>query len=147
MTITELLRSEHAAFNAILKEIEAVLPNAATLGELRMLVCIMAGFLQRHGHKEEELLYPALDHMQAQRGHMKEMTQEHGELDQQIRQVAKNRDLSTARQQFSQLIQAVRQHFEHEEHHLFPLAEEVLPAEHLVALGSAAGQTSGPLRY
>jgi len=93
MTITELLRTEHAAFNAILDEIETALPNAATLGELRILVNLIAGFLQQHGHKEEEILCPALDQMQGQRGQMKELTQEHGELDQQIRQVAKNRDL------------------------------------------------------
>ncbi len=139
MTITELLRIEHAAFNTILQEIEAVLPSTATLGELRLLVRVMAGFLQEHGGKEEAVLYPALDHMQAQRGQLKEMTQEHGELDQQIRQVAKNRDLKTARQQLGQLIQAVREHFEHEERCLFPLAEEVLEAENLVALADASG--------
>jgi hypothetical protein len=38
MTITELLRTEHAAFDAILDEIETALPNIATLGELRILV-------------------------------------------------------------------------------------------------------------
>jgi len=142
MTITELLRAEHAAFNVILTEIEAVLPSAATLGELRILVNIMAGFLQQHGSKEEELLYPALDQMQAQRGQLKEMTQEHGELDRQIRQVARNRDLNKARQQLGQLIQAVRRHFEHEERRLFPLAEDVLQVETLVALSSAAEQTA-----
>jgi hemerythrin-like domain-containing protein len=142
MTITELLRTEHAAFNAILNEIEAVLPSVATLGELRILVCVMAGFLQQHGRKEEELLYPALDQMQAQRGRLDEMTREHGELDEQIRQAANNRNLGKARQQLGRLIQAVREHFEHEERHLFPLAEEVLQAENLVALGSAAQQTA-----
>jgi hemerythrin-like domain-containing protein len=143
MTITELLRAEHAAFNVILQEIETVLPSVATLGELRIIVCIMAGFLQHHGNKEEELLYPALDQMQAQRGQLEEMTQEHGELDQQIRQVAKSKDLSKARQQLGHLIQAVREHFEHEERHLFPLAEDMLQPENLVALGSAAEQTAG----
>jgi hemerythrin-like domain-containing protein len=142
MTITELLRTEHAAFNAILDEIETALPSAATLGELRILVNLIAGFLQQHGHKEEEILCPALDQMQGQRGQMEELTQEHGELDQQIRQVAKNRDLKNARQQLGQLIQAVRQHFDHEERQLFPLAEEVLLAENLAALGSAAEETA-----
>lgn len=136
-----MLRTEHAAFNAILDEIETALPKAATLGELRLLVNLIAGFLQRHGQKEEEILYPALDHIQGQRGQMEELTQEHGELDQQIRQVAKNRDLSKARQQLGKLIQAVRQHFDHEERHLFPLAEEVLLAENLAALGIAAEET------
>ena len=136
--------TQWSAFNIILKEIEAVLPGVATLGELRILVWVMAGFLQQHGDKEEELLYPAVDQMQAQRGQMelKAMTQEHGELDQQIRQVAKSGDLNQARQQISQLIQAVRQHFDHEESDLFPLAEEVLQAESLVALGRVAGQTA-----
>ena len=137
MTITELLRTEHAAFNVILTEIEAILPTAATLGEIRLLVCVMAAFLHQHGRKEEELLYPALDHIQAHRGQLEEMTQDHGELDQQIRQVANNRNLGRARQQLGQLIQAVREHFEHEERHLFPLAEELLPTENLTALGSA----------
>ena len=142
MKITELLRTEHAAFNTILNEIEIALPGVATLGELRVLVSVMAGFLQQHGHKEEELLYPALDQMQAQRGRLEEMTREHGELDEQIRQAANNRNLGKARQQLGRLIQAVREHFEHEERHLFPLAEEVLQAENLVALGSAAQQTA-----
>jgi hemerythrin-like domain-containing protein len=70
------------------------------------------------------------------------MTREHGELDEQIRQAANNRNLGKARQQLGRLIQAVREHFEHEERHLFPLAEEVLQAENLVALGSAAQQTA-----
>jgi len=142
MTITELLRTEHTAFNAILNEIEAILPSVATLGELRVLVRVMAGFLQQHGRKEEELLYPALDQMQAQRGQLDQMTQEHGELDQQIRQVAGNRNLGKGREQLGQLIQAVRRHFEHEERHLFPLAEEMLQPEILVALGSAAERTA-----
>ncbi|MGD1084166.1 MAG: hemerythrin domain-containing protein [Verrucomicrobiota bacterium] len=142
MTITELLRSEHDAFDVILKEIEAVLPGAATLGELRILARVMAGFLEQHGRKEEELLFPAVDQMQAQRGSLEEMAQEHEELDQQIREVAKSRELRKARQQLGQLIRAVRQHFEHEERHLFPLAEEVLQAENLAALSGAAGQTA-----
>ena len=142
MTITELLRAEHTAFNVILHEIETVLPSVATLGELRVIVCVMAGFLQQHGNKEEELLFPAVDQMQAQRGQLEEMTQQHGELDQQIRQVAKSKDLNKARQQLGHLIQAVRQHFEHEERHLFPLAEDMLRPENLVALGSAAEQTA-----
>jgi len=137
MTITELLRTEHAAFNSILQEIEGVLPSGATLGEIRILVRVIAGFLQQHGGKEEAVLYPALDHMQAHRGKLQELTQEHGELDQQVRQVANHRDLNKARQQLGQLIQAIRQHFEHEERHLFPLAEEVLPDENLVALAEA----------
>jgi len=99
MTITERLRVEHAAFNSILDEIETVVPAAATLGELRVLAVVMAGFLEQHGRKEEELLYPALDQMQAQRGQFEEMTQEHGELDRQIRQVAKSTDLRQARRQ------------------------------------------------
>lgn len=142
MTITELLRTEHAAFNPILKEIETALPGVATLGELRILITIMAGFLHQHGQKEEELLCPALDQMRGARGQMEELTQEHGELDQQIREVAKSRELRKARQQLGQLIRAVRQHFEHEERHLFPLAEEVLQAENLAALSGAAGQTA-----
>ena len=139
MKITELLRTEHSAFNPILQEIETVLPSAATLGEIRILVRVIAGFLQKHGGKEEAVLYPAMDHIQAQRGQLKEMVQEHGELDRQVRQVANNTDLNKARLQLGQLIQAIRQHFEHEERCLFPLAEEVLPAESLVALANAVG--------
>ncbi|MGA3181362.1 MAG: hemerythrin domain-containing protein [Verrucomicrobiota bacterium] len=142
MTITELLRTEHAAFNPILKEIETALPGVATLGELRILITIMAGFLHQHGQKEEELLCPALDQMRGARGQMEELTQEHGELDQQIREVAKSMDLSKARQQLGQLIEDVRQHFEHEERDLFPLAEEVLQTDTLAALGCTAGQTA-----
>ncbi len=138
MTITEVLRTEHAVFNLMLKDIEAVLPGVATLGELRILVCVMAGFLRQHGHKEEEFLYPTLNQMQAHRGQMKTMTQEHGELDQQIRLVAESGNLSKARQQLGQLIQAVRQHFENEERHLFPLAEEALSDKTLAALADAA---------
>ena len=136
MKITELLRAEHAAFNAILQEIEAVLPSAETLGEIRVIVRVIASFLKQHGGKEEELLYPALDHVQAQRGQLKELTQEHGELDRQVRQVANNGDLNKARLQLGQLIEAIRQHFGHEERCLFPLAEEVLPSESLVALAN-----------
>jgi len=142
MTITELLRAEHAAFSILLDEIETVLPSAATLGELRILVSVMAGFLQEHGQKEEELPYPALDQMQAQRGQMQDLTREHGEPDKQNRQVAKKKDLTKARREIGRLIQAVRQHFEHEERHLFPMAEECLQAANLVELRSAAGPKS-----
>jgi hemerythrin-like domain-containing protein len=141
MTIIELLRTEHAVFNIFLNEIEAVLPQVATLGELRLVLRLLARFLQQHGHKEEELLYPAIDQMQVERGQMTEMAQEHVELDQQILQVAKTRDLSQALKQFSQVIQAVRLHFEHEERRLFPLAEKVLQSESLVALGDVAERT------
>jgi hemerythrin-like domain-containing protein len=142
MTITELLRTEHAVFDDVLKEIEAVLPKVRTLGELRILICLTAAFLQNHGRKEEELLYPALDQMRAERGPLEQLTQEHGELDQQIRHVANTKELKEARQQLGQLITAVRLHFEHEERHLFPLAEEVLQPANLVALGDAAELTT-----
>ena len=143
MTITELLRTEHAAFNTILNVTEAILPRVATLGEIRVLVCLMAGFLQQHGCKEEELLYPALDQMRGHRGRMEEMTLEHEELDRQIRLVGKNGNLSQARQELAELIQAVRKHFTNEERRLFPLAEKELQTESLVALVSAIEQTVG----
>ena len=68
MTLTDLLRTEHSAFNTILEEIEAILPNTATLGELRILVRVMAAFLHEHGVKEEAFLYPALDHSRPNAG-------------------------------------------------------------------------------
>jgi len=141
MTIIELLRTEHTVFNVFLDEIEAVLPQIATLGELRLLIRLVARFLQQHGHKEEDLLYPAIDQMQVERGEMTEMAQEHVELDQRILQVAIIRDLSEALKQFGQIIQSVRQHFDYEERHLFPLAEKVLQSGSLVALGGVTEPT------
>jgi len=67
---------------------------------------------------------------------------QHCELDKQIRHVTQSEDLTGARQDLGQLIQAVREHFEYEENLHFPLAEKVLAATNLVALGSAAGQKS-----
>ncbi|MGO8697547.1 MAG: hemerythrin domain-containing protein [Limisphaerales bacterium] len=141
MTIIELLQTEHAVFNVILNEIEVALPQVATLGELRLIVRLVARFLRQHGHKEEELLCPAIDQMQVELGEMTEMAQEHVELDRRILQVARTRDLGTALKQFDQIIQAVRQHFDYEERRLFPLAEKVLQSGSLMALGGVAEQT------
>ena len=114
MKITELLRTEHAAFNTILNEIEIALPSVATLGEVRILVSVMAGFLQQHGRQGRGTPLPGP-------GPNAGPTRATGRDDPGAWRTGptnpagsqENKDLNKARQQLGQLIEAVRQHFDH----------------------------------
>jgi hemerythrin-like domain-containing protein len=124
MKITEALVAEHTIFLGVFDQIERVLPSLTTLVEVMTMARIVEGLLEGHAKTETNLAYLALDHVQEQNGELKQMHQDHHEIDDRLRKV---QTASTA----------TREHFRGEERSVFPLLEKVLQEETLTKLGQS----------
>lgn len=142
MKITELLRAEHLAFLKVLASIEKEIDHLRTVNELRLLARITAEFLHQHGETEDNVLYPALNHLYAEveGAPIAQMVFEHQELDEAMRQVQEIPDLGSAKTHFHRLLLAIREHFQFEESEIFPHAEKILQPASLQQLATATRQ-------
>lgn len=141
MTITDELRSEHRTFGMVLDQVEAVVFKVTTLQEAILLAEVIRGFLNKHGRQEDEILYPAMDHMLAEAGTLERRFQEHREMDLHLDKVATARTVEAARVRLRKTIQNIRSHFTNEERLVFPLVEQCLSAEALTRLEIASRAT------
>jgi hemerythrin-like domain-containing protein len=137
-TITETLITEHAVFLAIFDQVEQLLAKGATLPQVRMLANLVEGLLRAHGEKEQNLVYLALDHVQAEHEESDRLYQDHREIDERLQQVHSAADAAHARRLLRAALTASREHFAWEEEAIFPLAEQRLSAETLRALEKAS---------
>jgi hemerythrin-like domain-containing protein len=137
MTIIEVLIAEHAVFLTVFDQIEGLLPNLSTVGEVRILISLVERLLHDHGEAEKKLAYAALDHVLEDKGRLDRMHQEHQEIDVRLSRVRTARSLAEARQLCKAALDAAREHFRHEEESVFPLVASVLQDDTLAALGNA----------
>ena len=96
---------------------------------------IVEGLLEGHARTETDLAYKALDHVQEHNGELKQMHQDHHEIDDRLRQVHTAKTCAEARHLLKAAIKASREHFRGEERSVFPLLEKALQPETLTALG------------
>jgi len=137
MTIIEGLMAEHRVFLGLFSQIEAALPQVNTTEEIGLLCRLLEGMLHTHGSEEIDLAYIAVDHILNDQGRLNRLYHDHHELDENLRELAKVRDLPKARAQLKTILNACRAHFDEEERTLFPLIEEALQHETLEVLGRA----------
>lgn len=137
MKITEALVAEHAAFAAVLDQVERVLPELASPAEVKRLGGLVEGMLRSHGHGETNLAYVALDQALEHRGLLDRLYRDHHEIDVRFQRVRAAQDLHESRLLLRAAVLATREHFQAEEQCVFPLIEEMLRDDTLTELGEA----------
>ncbi len=135
MKITEILVAEHAVFHNLFDHAEKTLPRLRTLAQVRALAALMETLLRGHSKTEDDLLLEPLEHCLEQLGQSETFHQEHVEIDRSLLEVQRVRELRTARRLLLKAILYSRNHFDKEERIVFPLAERLLKAKTLSALG------------
>ena len=135
MKITDALLAEHTVFHHIFDHLEAAVPRARTLAEVRVLARLLEALLADHSHTEEDLLMTPLDHCLEQIGQRDLFHEEHEGIERNLGQALKVRDVRTARRTLLVAVVASRRHFDKEERVIFPLANRVLKTRTLNELG------------
>ena len=137
MKITEALFAEHLVFHSLFDHVEQTAARWKTLAEVKSVAAMMESMLQTHSETEDELFIGPLEHCFEQIGHRETFHQEHDEIDLTLALVQKARQTKKARQLLLHAVAACRKHVDKEERIVFPLAERVLNARTLTALGQA----------
>ena len=137
MKLTDVLLGEHAAFHALLDEIEEMASYAGEVAQIESAMTVLRTEIQSHAILEEKLLLPALEpHVQTDEL-FAEMRADHEQIRLGLECIEDARDLNEALDAVQQTLGIVRTHFKNEEEKLYALAEEVLDDETLIQLGEA----------
>lgn len=136
MKITEILLAEHAVFHNFFDHIDKSASRLKTAAEIKALAAALERLLHAHSCTEDELFVAPLEHCLEQIGQRETFHEEHDEIDGALLAVNQCRELKKARQLLLKAVAASRKHFDKEERLVIPLAERVLKAETLKALGS-----------
>jgi hemerythrin-like domain-containing protein len=137
MKITEALFAEHLVFHNLFDHLEKNLPAAKSLGEIRSLAALMETMLDAHSRTEDQLFIGPLEHCFEQIGHCETFHDEHHQIENHLRRIQQAKQLKEARRLLLAAVVASRKHFDKEERIVFPLAERVLSARTLNALGQS----------
>jgi hemerythrin-like domain-containing protein len=141
MKITDALLGEHGVLYALFDHVEAALPRAGSLAEVRALADLLGAALLSHARCEEELLFPALEAHIGPNGPLTVMQLEHQEIDEGIEDAAQAAEPAAAVDAIRRVIEIARPHFRKEECVLFALAQARLGDAELEALGAAWAST------
>ncbi len=135
MKITEALFAEHLVFHSMFDHIEVTVPKLKTLAEIKSLAALMESLLKSHSDTEDELFIGPLEHCFEQIGQRDAFLEEHQEIDDSLRSLRQAKQLKQAKQLLLAAVAYSRGHFDKEERIVFPMAERVLNAKTLTALG------------
>ena len=135
MKITDILFAEHQVFHNLFDYVERTLARSKSLGEVKLVAALIEDMLEAHSRTEDELFIGPLEHCFEQIGHRETFHQEHEEIEGNLKQAQKAKQLRQARKLVLAAVVASRKHFDKEERIVFPLAERVLNAKTLTALG------------
>jgi hemerythrin-like domain-containing protein len=139
MKITDAFRGEHGVFYAQFDHIEEVLSGTASLDQVRAMAAFLASALAPHAKMEDELLFDTLGE-EHRGGPIAEMYRDHMEIEGLIHSIGGTLDAAMASERLLTAIDMARAHFLKEEQIAFPVAEQVLSASTLHALGAAWAQ-------
>jgi hemerythrin-like domain-containing protein len=137
MKLTDVLLGEHAAFHALLDEIEEMASFAGEVAQIESAMTVLATEVKSHAALEEKLLFPALEPHVETDELFAEMRADHEQIQFGLERIEDARDLNEALEAVRQTLDIVRRHFKNEEEKLYALAEEVLDDETLIQLGEA----------
>src|ERR1017187_3500810 len=135
MKITEALFAEHLVFHNMFDHIEAAAPKLKTLAEVKSLAALMESLLKSHSDTEDEMFIGPLEHCFEQLGQRDAFLEEHQEIDVSLKHLQQAKQVKLARQLLLAAVAYSRKDFDQEERIVFPLAERVLNAKTLTALG------------
>ena len=135
MKITDALFAEHVVFHNMFDYIEATAPGLKTLAEIKCLAALVEKLLEDHSHTEDKLFIGPLEHCFEQIGQRETFHQEHEQIEQNLELIQRAKQLKQARLLLMGVVLASRKHFDKEERIVFPMAEQCLSSQTLVALG------------
>ena len=135
MKITEILLAEHAVLHNLFDHVEKSAPRLKTLAEVKASAATLKSLLAAHSKTEDDLLIAPLEHCFAQIGQSETFHDEHDEIDRELLAVQKAKSLKAGKVLLLAAIAASRNHVDKEERIVFPMAERVLKAKTLSALG------------
>lgn len=129
MRITDRLKAEHGVFLRQLKTLERLQEEGAPAEALVAVVAVISDAEEHHSALEDRVLYPALERVLGpEEAGLKAVAREHARL----------RELSSAilfgrfeGKDVADYARLAREHFEHEIHGLFVMAEEWIGDEDL----------------
>ena len=134
-SITRALIMEHAVFSDVFDQIERVLTGSPSAPEVKVLASVVEGLLRGHGETETNLAYSALDHALADRQALDRLYQDHHEIDDHFKRIHRAEDAAEAQRLLKKALAATREHFRREEKNVFPMLEQTLQPDTLLALG------------
>ncbi len=137
MKLTDLLMGEHAAFRALLDEIEKMSSFAGEVARIESAMTVLTTEVKSHAALEEKLLFPALEPHVETDELFTEMCTDHEKIRLGLERIEVARDLDEALEAVRQTLDIARKHFKNEEERLYALAEEVLDEDTLNQLGEA----------
>jgi len=124
MRITDRLKAEHGVFLKQLKALDRLLQQGAPKEQLAAVVAVFAEAEEHHSDLEERVLYPALAKIVgAGEPRLLAVAREHARLRELKSKIAGG---AFAPADVAEYVRAAREHFEHEIHGLFVLAEDLL---------------------
>lgn len=136
MKLTDALLGEHGAFYAQFDRLEAMVPQAATAGEVREQAALLAAALVTHARLEDELLFARLRSAGADAGLLDTMEEEHTIIAGGLTRAQGTQEIAVARRELLDAVALAREHFAREERLAFPLAESALGTAILTTLGA-----------
>ena len=140
--------AEHRVFQRLFEEVERSLPLLRTPDEVRLACRLIRRLLRKHGEVEDDLSFVAVDRILKERRRHGRLHHDHREIERLLEKATSVRDTRNARSRLKAALADCRAHFRDEERNLFPLIEQALRPETLLALGEAwATEKSLPSRF
>jgi len=136
MKITDALLGEHGAFYAQFDRLEDTLPHTTSAGEVREQAALLAAALISHAQLEDTLLFERMRAAGGDEGLLSTMESEHTDIARLLRRAQGSQDVSAARDDLLEAVALAREHFAREEQVAFPMAERIVGAAGLTALGA-----------
>lgn len=134
MRITDRLRAEHGLFLRQLRALERLQAEGAPRASLAAVVAVIVDAEEHHSTLEDRVLYPALARvLGAEKAGLKAVAAEHEQL-----RALSSKILSGAFEpaDVAAYARAAREHFEHEIHGVFVLAEEWIDDDELARMAN-----------
>jgi len=136
MKITDALLGEHGAFYAQFDRIEETVPHTTSVGEVREQAALLAAALISHAQLEDTLLFERMRSAGGDEGLLSTMEAEHTEIAGLLTRAQGCPDVAAARDDLLEAVALARDHFAKEEQVAFPMAESIIGAAGLTALGA-----------
>jgi hemerythrin-like domain-containing protein len=134
MKVTERLKAEHGVLLMLLDHLEDVLRSGADAGVLQATTAAVAAAEEKHALFEERLLFRLLGASFGPASPLlSSLLDEHARIAELSRFIqAGEFDEGTV----AAYVAGLREHIERETHRLFPLIDEIIPEERLVAVSN-----------
>ena len=143
MKITDAFLGEHGALYAWFDVVTETLATGPGAGVVASTAERMAEVLGSHARLENELLLDPVAAEGGEEGPLAVMRREHDEIEELLEEARDPDDPVRAADLLREAVAVAREHFEKEERAAFPMAERVLDAGELEALGARWAERRG----